>query len=247
LSCGEKVHELKRIFQEALDSLDRDLRNQAFTHISYSNEIGERFSSNERLEFLGDAVISLAVALYLYENSPGISEGDLTRMRARVVSGASLANMAKTVGLGRYLILGRGEEITGGRARPRILAGAFEAVVGAHFIQNGWEPSRKLVVGLLMDRKITMAPVDPKTYLQEFVQKTSGMKLEYKVLNVEGPDHKPCYTIACLINGKGVSLGSGRSKKEAEENAARMFLEKQGLSDRTFDDKGNFAVDKIRR
>ncbi len=247
MSGSEKVQRLKKIFIDALDGLDSKIKEQALTHISSSNERGERCSSNERLEFLGDAVISLAVALHLYENSPDTPEGDLTRMRASLVSGFSLANIAKQVDLGAYLILGRGEEITGGRSRPRILAGAFEAVVGAYFIQNGWEQSRKLVVGLLSDQEIRTAPVDPKTSLQELVQRTSGAKLEYNVIKVQGPDHRPCYTIACMINGRQVSTGKGRSKKEAEENAARDFLAKQSLSDRVPNNKGNFSVDKVRQ
>ncbi len=247
MSGSEKVQRLKKIFIDALNGLESNIRNQALTHISSSNERGEKCSSNERLEFLGDAVISLAVALHLFENSPGTLEGDLTRMRASLVSGSSLANIAQQVDLGAYLILGKGEEITGGRGRPRILAGAFEAVVGAYFVQHGWEPSRNLVVGLLLDQEIRTAPVDPKTLLQELVQRTSGTKLEYKVINVEGPDHRPRYTIACVINGRKVSTGNGRSKKEAEENAAQDFLARQSLSNRVPNYKGDFPIDKVRQ
>ena len=141
---AKEIRRLKAIFDDAVNSLEPGLKAQAFTHISYSNEQGDTSSSNERLEFLGDAVISLAVGLYLYDNYPEVSEGDLTRMRASLVSGASLAAIAKSVELGRYLRLGRGEEITGGRERPKILAGALEAFFGAYFIQHGWEQVRKL-------------------------------------------------------------------------------------------------------
>ncbi len=231
MPCHKKTERLKNVFQQAVDSLEEQLKNQAFTHVSYSNEKGEGFPSNERLEFLGDAVISLAVALYLYEQFPGLSEGELTRMRSALVSGASLAQIAQIVDLGAYLKLGRGEELTGGRSRPSILAGALEAIVGAYFIQFGWEQARELVITLLVNEDPSELPVDPKSLLQEFVQKTPGTKLEYRVLSVEGPDHSPYYNIACLINGRQVSTGRGSTKKEAEENSAREYLRKKGLLD----------------
>lgn len=231
MPCHKKIERLKGVFQKAIEGLDEQLKSQAFTHVSYSNEKGEGFPSNERLEFLGDAVIFLAVALNLYERLPGLSEGELTRMRAALVSGASLAQIAQMVDLGSYLKLGRGEELTGGRARPSILAGAFEAVIGAYFIQYGWERTRELVTALLINEDPTELPIDPKSLLQEFVQKTPGAKLEYRVISVEGPDHSPHYNIACLINGKQVSTGRGSTKKEAEENSAREYLQKKGLLD----------------
>ncbi|HHY69860.1 MAG TPA: ribonuclease III [Bacillota bacterium] len=228
----KKVRRLERIFEEAIHSLDDDLRDQACTHVSYSNEKGEGFPSNERLEFLGDAVISLAVASYLYNEFPHLPEGELTRLRASLVSGASLAEVAQVVGLGAHLKLGKGEEMTGGRTRPSVLAGALEAVIGAYFIQYGWDMAKELVISLLINEEISDAlPLDPKSLLQEQVQKTPGAKLEYKVVQIDGPDHNPYYTVACLINGTRVSIGKGGTKKEAEENAARKYLEGQGLLD----------------
>ncbi len=246
MSYSKKVQKLRWIFDNAVDSLNCELRTQAFTHISYSNEQGDKFSSNERLEFLGDAVISLVAGLHLYQNYPRTLEGDLTRTRASLVSGASLAEVAKTVELGQHLILGRGEDLTGGRCRPRILAGALEAVFGAYFLQHGWERSRKLVESLLLDEEFEVAPIDPKTLLQETVQKRSGARLEYKVLDVEGPDHRPLYTVACLIDGKQVSTGRGWAKKEAEEDAARNWLVSNQDSDVVPDDKHNFSDDRTR-
>lgn len=220
---------MKKTFDSEVKSLEPGLRAQAFTHISYANEQGEPASSNERLEFLGDAVISLVVALHLHENHPHSSEGDLTRMRAGLVSGASLASLAKNIDLGRYLLLGRGEELTGGRRRPRILAGAFEAFVGAFFLQHGWLSAFRLVKGFLLDNgELLVVPVDPKTMLQEIVQRKAGSHLEYVVLDVKGPDHMPEYTVACMLNGARMSLGKGTSKREAEEQAARSLLKKKG-------------------
>lgn len=244
MSCSKKVQNLRLIFDNAVDSLNCELRTQVFTHVSYSNEQGNEFSSNERLEFLGDAVISLVVGLHLYQNYPRTLEGDLTRTRASLVSGASLAEVAKAVELGQHLILGRGENLTGGRCRPRILAGALEAVFGAYFLQHGWERSRKLVESLLLDEEFEVAPIDPKTLLQEILQKRSGVKLEYKVLDVEGPDHRPLYTVACLIDGKQVSTGKGRAKKEAEEDAARNWLIINRCLDSVLHNKDNFSNDR---
>ncbi len=247
MPCNEKIRQLRAVFDDAVNSLEPTLRTQAFTHISYSNEQGDTGSSNERLEFLGDAVISLAVGQYLYEHHPQILEGDLTRMRASLVSGASLAALAGTVRLGRHLILGRGEELTGGRKRPRILAGALEALVGAYFIQHGWEASHRLVEDLLLDTELKVVPVDPKTLLQEIVQRRPGSKLEYVVLDVTGPDHMPEYTVACVIDGRHVSIGKGAAKKEAEEDAARNWLAGNGYSDSVPYNKNHFADDEIGR
>lgn len=242
----EKIHRLKTIFNDAVSSLEPGLRTQAFAHISYSNEHGDASSSNERLEFLGDAVLSLAVGLHLYQHYPHVPEGDLTRMRASLVSGASLASLAKDVELGRHLRLGRGEELTGGRTRPRILAGALEAFFGAYFIQHGWELVRSLAEELLLDKELEAVPVDPKTLLQEIVQRTPGSKLEYEMLDVTGPDHMPEYTVACVIDGSQVSEGKGSSKKEAEEDAARNWLVCNGYSDGVLHNKNNFTHDEVR-
>ncbi len=225
----KKLQRLRKIFDDAVKSLNPDLRTQAFTHISYSNECGNVNTSNERLEFLGDAVISMAVGVYLYKNYPQMLEGDLTRMRASLVSGASLAKTARAVCLEKHLMLGRGEEKTGGRKRPRIIGGAFEAFVGAYFLQHDWHLSYELVEGLLKSSEMKEVPVDPKTMLQEIVQQRSTAKLEYVVLNIKGPDHLPQYTIGCNIDGRRVSVGKGQSKKEAEEDAARNWLKSEGL------------------
>ncbi len=223
MSDLEALSRAKMTFENALKSLGDPARNEAFTHVSYANEKGCP-KSNERLEYLGDAVFDLAVAHTLYEMYPDASEGDLTRMRAQLVSGASLSKLALDVELGRHLLLGRGEATSGGRLRSRNLAGALEAVVGAVYLERGWGPALELVQNLLIPLEFPEVPIDAKTRAQERVQGLSGSTLEYRVMSVEGPDHMPVYTVACVVNGKSVSLGRGRSKKEAQEDAAGKFL-----------------------
>lgn len=222
---GDKVaSEINGVLMEALKSLSDELRTEALTHVSYANEHEGKVPSNERLEFLGDAVVSLAVASYLLKKYPDSPEGELTRMRASFVSGPALAAIASQAGLGDLLLLGRGEEMTGGRKRQRNLAGAFEAVIGAYFLQHGWDRARELVEKTVLRSEPPSALQDPKTALQELVQKKPGTTLEYRVVNVEGPDHMPTFTTAVFIDGKEVSRATGSSKKESEENAAREAL-----------------------
>ena len=215
----------------ALSGLPHELMAEALTHVSYANERGQAAASNERLEFLGDAVLYLSAAHLLYRRYPDMPEGDLTRMRASVVSGSHLATVALAAGLGERLRLGKGEESSGGRTRPRLLAGALEAVIGAVFVQKGWDASRQLVNDLLLSDCFARegeaphpVPVDAKTAVQERVQRTPFNTLEYRVLKVEGPDHSPWYTVACVVGGMVVATGQGSSKKDAEEEAAAGFL-----------------------
>lgn len=215
---------VRTLFEEALGSLPGELRAKALTHVSYANE-HPGLSSNERLEFLGDAVISLAVADHLVRTYPHAAEGELTRMRARFVSGSYLAGIALEAGLGDLLLLGRGEETTGGRRKQRNLAGALEAVVGAYFVQHGWSRARELVERTVLKGGVPEIRPDPKTALQELVQRRRGATLEYRVLRVDGPDHMPTFTSGVFIDGEEVARGTGASKKEAEENAARRALE----------------------
>lgn len=221
------------ILLEALGSLPCEMVAEALTHVSYANERGESVRANERLEFLGDAVLYLAAGDLLFERYPDTPEGDLTRMRAAVVSGTNLAAVALEARLGERLRLGRGEESSGGRTRPRILAGALEAVVGAVYLTRGWDTARLLVKALLLDgvtahegKAPATVPVDAKTRVQESIQRTPGKTLEYRVVKVEGPDHSPWYTVACVVDGVEMSKGSGSSKKEAEEAAAEDLLKR---------------------
>lgn len=227
----QEIRNLRAVLCGALGRLPCDLRAEALTHVSYANERGAGVPSNERLEFLGDAVLYLSAALLLYRRYPASPEGDLTRMRASVVSGQNLAIVALEAGLGDYLKLGKGEESSGGRTRPRLLASALESVVGAVFLTHGWHVAKEFVGELLL-RDLTageethpvVVPVDPKTMVQERVQRLPGRTLEYRVLKVDGPDHSPYYTVACLVAGVEVSTGEGPSKKDAEEDAAANLL-----------------------
>jgi len=226
-----KARSVKEIVDEALASLPPYLKAEAMTHVSYVNERAPSSPTNERLEFLGDAVLYLSVAHWLYMRYPAAPEGDLTRMRAAAVSGHNLASVALSAGLGEHLRIGRGEEQSGGRSRPRLLAGALEALIGAVYSARGWDAAYNMVSELLMepfskeDGPVpTFVPVDAKTMAQEKVQRQPGTTLEYRVLAVEGPDHSPVYTVACIVGGVEVSRGQGQSKKEAEEAAAAAFL-----------------------
>lgn len=231
MPSDQEVRSVKHIAEQALRKLPDDLRAEALTHVSYANERGPGIASNERLEFLGDAVIYLSAAHLLYERHPGMPEGDLTRLRASVVSGSNLAEVALQAGLGDHLRLGKGEEASGGRVRPRLLAGALEAIVGAVFLAGGWREARETAAELLLrdlapseaGRPVSV-PVDPKTIVQERVQRVPGRKLEYRVIKVDGPDHSPWYTVACLVAGVEVSTGQGPSKRDAEEDAAANLV-----------------------
>lgn len=227
MSCDQEVSRIngKWILLEGLNSLEENLRREALTHVSYANERGRDIKPNERLEFLGDAVISLVTALYLVEKYKDADEGQLTRMRASLVSGQTLCEVALESSLGDFILLGRGEERTGGRKRQKILAGAFEAIIGAYFLQYGWEKTRELVEGTLLRNAGEISAQDAKSRVQELVQKHFKEPIEYKVLEVEGPDHMPTYTVGLFIGSKKVSEGKGSSKKEAEEKAAGAALE----------------------
>lgn len=224
MSGPDKVSDIKSYFHQVLEELDPGLKEHALTHVSWANENKEPQASNERLEFLGDAVLSLACASYLYSKHPDASEGELTRMRANLVSGQALAACANALDVGTLMKLGRGEEITGGRQRQRSLASALEALFGAVYLSLGWEKARDLAVKVIFGLMQEESTPDPKTLLQEFVQRTPGLNLEYLVIAVTGPEHAPNYTVGAVVNGKIVSRGSGASKKEAEEAAAREAL-----------------------
>jgi ribonuclease-3 len=214
---------MKEILRRALQSLSPDLRKEALTHASFANENGLQ-TNNERLEFLGDAVLYLAVGLLLFDRYPSLTEGDLTRMRASMVSGASLARTALQGGLGDLIYLGKGEKSSGGRLRPRVLGSALEAVIGAVFSEHGWDRAFSLIREIYAGTTFDSVPVDAKTRVQEIVQKSPGSTLDYRVVKVLGPDHERHFTVACVVNGEIVSTGEGYSKKEAEERAAAAYL-----------------------
>ena len=209
---------------------DRTLLEGALCHSSYANEhraVGAR--SNERLEFLGDAVLGLVTADYLYHKHPDLPEGDLTRIRAALVGEASLHEAAQSLGLGDYLKLGRGEESGGGRQRPSILADATESVFAAVYLDGGMEEARAIIHRVLLDREreevVEERRRDYKTALQELVQRTPGHTITYELEQELGPDHSRVFVMEVRLDGETVGRGEGRSKKNAEQAAARSALE----------------------
>ncbi|NLT10609.1 MAG: ribonuclease III [Ruminococcus sp.] len=209
---------------------DKQLIHQALSHSSYANEKKHFGGSNERLEFLGDSVLSIVVSDYLYKNL-NVAEGELTKLRASLVCEKSLHIFAQQIELGNYLLLGKGEENTGGRERPSILADAFEAVIAAIYLDGGIEAAAKHILRFMPDDiKLTQKPVfsDFKTVLQEIVQKNPEEKVEYVLIGEEGPDHNKRFVVEVRLNSQVIGNGKGRSKKEAEQFAAREALELMG-------------------
>lgn len=208
---------------------DVSLLEHALTHSSYANEhhLGS-ISSNERLEFLGDSVLGMIVADYLYRTFPDLPEGDLTRIRANLVCENSLVLVAKALNLGHYLKLGKGENACGGRNRPSILADAVEAVLAAVFLDGGLEYDRNIIQHFILNHmdQVNQASRDHKTYLQELVQRKSGQVLTYQLVGESGPDHSKTFTMQVLLNGISIGQGSGRSKKEAEQAAANAAIQR---------------------
>ena len=207
---------------------DRALLSEALNHSSYANEhraLGEQ--SNERLEFLGDSVLGFVTAEFLFELHRDLPEGDLTRQRAALVCEQSLYEVAKMLDLGKYLKLGKGEDAGGGRTRPPILADATEAVFAAVYLDGGIEAASALIHRVLLDKEGEHAEElmqDYKTALQELVQRKSGQALSYRMVGESGPDHNKTFTAEVWLNGEGVGTGSGHSKKEAEQAAARAAI-----------------------
>ena len=209
---------------------NKALLKGAMYHSSYANEHrGSDIQSNERLEFLGDAVLGLVVGEHLFRTHPDAPEGDLTRMRAALVCEESLHEVAQSLGLGQYLKLGRGEESGGGRRRPSILADATESVFAAVYLDGGMEAARSLIHRVLLDENreeaVERRRKDYKTVLQEMVQRKSNQVLRYELVGSAGPDHAKVFTACVTLNGQVIGLGTGHSKKEAEQAAARTALE----------------------
>ena len=209
---------------------NEELLRSALYHSSYANEHrGSGIQSNERIEFLGDAVLGLVSAEFLYATHPELPEGELTRLRAALVCEESLFEVAQSVDLGQYLLLGKGEEQGGGRTRPSILADATECVFAAVYLDGGMEPARDLIHRVLLEKEhevtIEERRHDNKTALQELVQKTPGQVLDYVQVGESGPDHDKTFSFAVKLNGEVIGLGTGRSKKEAEQAAAKAALE----------------------
>jgi ribonuclease-3 len=203
--------------------------NNAFIHPSYTNEQNSiSIENNQRLEFLGDAVLELVISHYLYEKYPEMSEGQMTKVRAYTVCEHSLALAAKNLLLGDYLVLGKGEENTGGREKPSILADTFESLIGAIYLDKNLDTVRDFIIKNLEDaiQKAVEGEEarDYKTLLQEILQKSSPDKVCYEVIKEEGPDHAKVFYVEVLWKGEVMGRGSGKSKKEAEQLAAKQAL-----------------------
>ena len=206
------------------------LLRQALTHSSFANEKHmKKLSDNERLEFLGDAVLGFVSAEHLYRRHPDLPEGELTRIRAALVCEESLHEVAQSLQLGDFLLLGKGEESGGGRRRPSILADAVEAVLAAVYLDGGIDKARELIHRVLLDKEqeqvVESRRRDCKTELQELVQRKPNQELHYALVSESGPDHAKVFAVAVTLNGQTIGLGSGHSKKEAEQSAARSALE----------------------
>ena len=206
------------------------LLEHALTHSSYANEHrSSGITSNERLEFLGDSVLGMVVAEYLFAAHPNMPEGELTRTRAALVCETSLYEVACALNLGRYLRLGKGEDAGGGRARPSILADATEATLAAVYLDGGIEPARAIIQAYILDKEQEKsADRDYKTALQELVQRHPGQAVSYRLVDETGPDHARVFVMEVSVGGKPVGVGRGRSKKEAEQMSAKAALEKLG-------------------
>ena len=206
---------------------NRALLENALTHSSCANESRGKLQSNERLEFLGDSILGMVVADHLYRNHPDLPEGVLTRTRAALVCEDSLVVVAEELGLGQYLRLGKGEEAGGGRNRPSIRADAVEAILAAVYLDGGIGSARKIIQKYILSREVAglTKPRDYTTALQELVQRESGQVLAYRLTGEEGPDHNKRFFVEVTLNGKSVGQGSGRSKKEAEQMAAKAAIE----------------------
>ena len=204
------------------------LLENALTHSSYANENKAKgLQSNERLEFLGDSVLGMVVADYLYRTHPGLPEGDLTRTRVALVCESSLAEVAQQLQLGFFLKLGRGEDAGGGRTRPSIVADAVEAVLAAVYLDGGIGSARKIIRRFILDRESEKGTSrDFKTTLQELVQRESGQVLSYRLTGSEGPDHAKTFSVEVDLNGAPIGQGWGHSKKEAEQMAAKAGIQK---------------------
>lgn len=203
----------------------------ALTHSSYANEKkNEGLTSNERLEFLGDAVLNIVTSEYIYKNFPLLPEGEMTKTRASIVCEGSLMKCANKIMLGNYLLLGKGEENSGGRTRTSILSDAFEALIGAIYLDGGLEEAGTFIFSTMKDlyENINSSEVfvDYKTQFQEIIQKNSEQNICYKILEEKGPDHNKFFVAQLSVGDKIYGTGEGRSKKEAEQNAASAALGK---------------------
>lgn len=224
-----------RDMNEVLDELqsrigysfnNRDLLKQALTHSSFANEQKiNKLKNYERLEFLGDAVLELVSSEFLFKENPQMPEGQLTKLRASMVCEPALAYCAKDIDLGSYMLLGKGEETTGGRYRSSITSDVMEAIIGAIFLDGGIEEAKKYIYRfILSDLENKILFLDSKTILQEEIQKKKDAQLRYELVSENGPDHNKEFAVEAYLNDVLIGSGSGRTKKAAEQQAAYEAL-----------------------
>ncbi|WP_416826876.1 ribonuclease III [Ectobacillus polymachus] len=227
-----KYREAFKKFQSqiGIEFTNEKLLIQAFTHSSYVNEHRKKpHEDNERLEFLGDAVLELTVSQYLFQKYPTMSEGELTKLRASIVCEPSLVQFANELSFGEFVLLGKGEEMTGGRERPALLADVFEAFIGALYLDQGlavvWNFLTEIVYPKINEGAFSHV-MDFKSQLQELIQREGNGSIEYEILHEKGPAHSREFVSHVTLNGEILGMGTGRSKKEAEQHAASEALKK---------------------
>lgn len=229
---------MKYDFNPLQDSIGIHFNNkkylkQAFTHTSFVNENKKsKIQDNERLEFLGDAVLELTVSNYLFKNFPNMREGELTKLRSAIVCESSLVELAESLNFGKYILLGKGEELSGGRNRPALLEDVFESFIGALYLDKGIEAVRDFLdvyVFPKIDDGFYSQNQDYKSKLQEHIQQTSSSEIVYQIIDEFGPAHDVEFHSEVIVNNKTLGKGSGRSKKESEQNAAKQALKKLGF------------------
>ena len=210
---------------------NKELLKTALTHSSYANEQGAGTKYNERLEFLGDSVLGIITAEYLFKNHHDFPEGELTKVRSALVCEKALYRFANEISLGEYLYLGKGELHTGGRSRPSILADAFEALIAAIYLDGGMEQAKAFVLHFIRAAQADAIEIntDYKTKLQEIIQKNPEEHIEYAIIGETGPDHDKRFVVAVKLNSNIIGEGTGRSKKQAEQLAAKEALRLMGL------------------
>ncbi|MGB3367842.1 MAG: ribonuclease III [Acidaminobacteraceae bacterium] len=209
---------------------------EALTHSSYSNERrSQEVKNNERLEFLGDSVLSIVISDYLFNNYTELPEGELTKIRSKIVCESTLGECSRRINIGQFMLFGKGEEMTGGRERTSILADAFEALIASIYMDGGLEQAKKFILIQMQDKigdsvegKVFL---DYKTHLQEIVQVNKDNRIAYEIINEEGPDHCKIFHTHVKLNDSTIGLGIGRSKKESEQEAAKMALARSELKD----------------
>lgn len=208
-----------------------DLLKTSLTHSSYANEVKKGTENNERLEFLGDAVLSIIVSEYLFKNFSHLPEGELTKLRASLVCEKNLAEYSRKLNVGRFLLLGRGEEMNGGRERASILADAFEAILAALYLDSDMSTATEYVLNFVKNQLENTKEInfkDYKTILQEIIQQNREEKIQYVLKDEYGPDHDKHFVSEVHLNSNVIGKGEGKSKKEAEQQAAKEALELMG-------------------